>query len=145
MQRPDPPFLLLVLLGPATILSGGEAPRKAPVAKVIRLDTGGKDYLPLLAGPPETVTMRSGLVVLAPGKAVGKHSTGQHEEILVVLAGTGEMRITGESSLPVVAGTAVYCPSGREHDVLNTGQAELRYVYVVARASGRTRLVPRGR
>jgi len=78
--------------------------------------------------------MRSGLVVLAPGKAVGRHSTGRHEEILVVLAGAGEMRITGEPTLPVVAGTAVYCPPGREHDVLNTGHAELRYVYVVARA-----------
>ena len=134
MQRPTSSFLLLALLGLAPALFGGESPRKVPVAKVIRLDAGGKDYLPLLGGPPETVTMRSGLVVLAPGKAVGKHSTGKLEELLVVLEGTGEMRITGEASLPVVAGTAVYCPPGREHDVLNTGKAELRYVYVVARA-----------
>jgi mannose-6-phosphate isomerase-like protein (cupin superfamily) len=78
--------------------------------------------------------MRSGLVVLAPGKSVGKHSTDKHEEVLVVLEGTGEMLITGEVSLPVVAGTAVYCPPHREHNVLNTGEGALRYVFVVARA-----------
>jgi quercetin dioxygenase-like cupin family protein len=134
MSRPVFPSLFLAPLGLVSALFGGDPPRKAPVAKVIRLDTGGKDYLPLLSGPPETVTMRSGLVVLAPGRAVGKHSTGRHEELLVVLAGAGEMQITGEPSLPVVAGTAVYCPPRREHDVLNTGRTELRYVYVVARA-----------
>ena len=134
MNRPASPLLLLPILGLTPGVLAGESPRQAPVAKVIRLDTGGKDYLPLLSGPPETATMRSGLVVLAPGKAVGKHSTGKHEEILVVLEGAGEMQITGEPSLPVVAGTAVYCPPRREHDVLNTGKTELRYVYVVARA-----------
>jgi mannose-6-phosphate isomerase-like protein (cupin superfamily) len=134
MNRPAFPFLLMAILGLGPSVFGGEPPRKAPAAKVIRLDTGGKDYLPVLSGPPETATMRSGLVVLAPGKAVGKHSTGRHEEILVVLEGAGEMQITGEASLPVVAGTAVYCPPRREHDVLNTGKTELRYVYVVARA-----------
>jgi mannose-6-phosphate isomerase-like protein (cupin superfamily) len=107
---------------------------QAPAAKIIRLDPEGRDYLPLLSGPPETVTMRSGLVLLAPGKSVGKHSTVGHEEVLVVLEGTGEMLITGEASLPVVAGTAVYCPPHREHDVLNTGEGVLRYVFVVARA-----------
>jgi mannose-6-phosphate isomerase-like protein (cupin superfamily) len=134
MKRPAFPFLCLAFFGLAPAVFGGDPPGRAPVAKVIKLDTGGKDYLPLLSGPPETATMRSGLVVLAPGKAVGKHSTGKHEEILVVLEGTGEMQITGEPSLPVVAGTAVYCPPRREHDVLNTGKTELRYVYVVARA-----------
>jgi quercetin dioxygenase-like cupin family protein len=133
MSPPAFPFLCLAFLGLAPAVFGGDPPRKAPVAKVIRLETGGKDYLPLLSGPPETVTMRSGLVVLAPGKAVGKHSTGNHEELLVVLEGAGEMRITGETSLPVVAGTAIYCPPRREHDVLNTGASDLRYVYVVAR------------
>jgi mannose-6-phosphate isomerase-like protein (cupin superfamily) len=107
---------------------------RTPEAKAIRLDPEGRDHLPLLGGPPETVTMRSGLVVLAPGRSVGRHTTDGNEELLVVLEGTGRMIITGEEALPVEAGTAVYCPPGREHDVFNTGTADLRYVYVVARA-----------
>jgi mannose-6-phosphate isomerase-like protein (cupin superfamily) len=101
---------------------------------VVELNTQGKDYLQLLGGPPESVTMRSGLVVLAPQHSVGKHSTHQNEEILVVLEGKGEMIFKDNSSLPVEANHAVYCPPQTEHDVKNTGNSVLRYVYVVASA-----------
>ena len=106
-----------------------------PTAKAIRLESGGSNYLPLLQGPPETVSMRSGLVTLAPGKSVGKHSTKGNEEILVVLDGRGEMRITGGATLPFGKETALYCPPNTEHDVVNTGTATLRYVYVVSKAA----------
>jgi mannose-6-phosphate isomerase-like protein (cupin superfamily) len=111
-----------------------EAPGSTPSAKVVELNTQGKDYLQLLGGPPESVTMRSGLVVLAPQHSVGKHSTHQNEEILVVLEGKGEMIFKDNSSLPVEANHAVYCPPQTEHDVKNTGNSVLRYVYVVASA-----------
>lgn len=32
-------------------------------------------YQRLLAGPPESLALRSGLVTLAPGASVGKHNT----------------------------------------------------------------------
>ena len=105
-----------------------------PSAKVVELETNGKVYLQLLGGPPESVTMQSGLVVLAPDQSVGKHSTHQHEELLVVLEGKGEMIFTDRPSLPVEANHAVYCPPQTEHDVKNTGASVLRYVYVVADA-----------
>ncbi len=77
--------------------------------------------------------MKSGLVVLTPGKSVGKHSTGQHEEVLVVLEGKGEMSLKDGSKLDVEAEPyALYCPPETEHDVTNTGSSVLRYVYVVA-------------
>jgi mannose-6-phosphate isomerase-like protein (cupin superfamily) len=107
----------------------------APAVKSMRLDAGGKDYLPLLQGPPEMVTMHSGLVVLAPGKSVGTHGTEGNEEIVIVLEGKGEMRFfTGRSTVPLPAGMAAYCPPKTEHDVFNTGKETLKYVYVVARA-----------
>jgi len=111
-----------------------EAPSSKPSAKVVELNPQGKDYLQLLGGPPESVTMRSGLVVLAPQHSVGKHSTHQNEEILVVLEGKGEMIFKDKSTLPVEANHAVYCPPQTEHDVKNTGSGVLRYVYVVASA-----------
>jgi len=98
---------------------------------VVELDSGGKDYLQVLAGPPESVTMKSGLEVLAPNKSVGKHSAGQHEELLVVLEGQGEMSFKDGSKLDVKANHAIYCPPETEHNVTNTGRSVLRHVYVV--------------
>lgn len=120
----------MILLG-TLLLSAGALATAGPAAKVVKLDAQGKGHLALLGGPPETATMRSGLVVLEPGKAVGKHSTGANEELLVVLEGTGEFRLEAET-LPLAGGTALYCPAGRSHDVVNTGNALLRYVYITA-------------
>jgi mannose-6-phosphate isomerase-like protein (cupin superfamily) len=89
---------------------------------------------PILAGPPETLTMKSGYVVLQPGQSVGKHSTEHHEEMLIVLEGQGEMRFQDASKLELKARTALYCPPETEHDVRNAGAAPLRYVCVVANA-----------
>jgi len=102
--------------------------------KVIPLQSSGKDVSPVLTGPPESVTMKSGLVLLAPGKSVGKHSTERNEELLIVFEGQGEMTFKDGAKLPVKANTAVYCPPKTEHNVTNTGTGLLRYVYVVAKA-----------
>jgi quercetin dioxygenase-like cupin family protein len=113
----------------------GETPAsKGPEPKVISLDAKGASYFPILVGPPGTMTMRSGIVTLTPGKSVGRHTTAGNEEILVVLEGRGEFRITGGPTLPVLGGSALYCPPNREHDVFNTGEGVLRYVFVVAKA-----------
>lgn len=105
-----------------------------PHAKVVALDRTEGGILPILTGPPETVTMKSGFVVLQPGHSVGKHGTGHHEELLVVLEGTGEMIFHDGSKLELKGRTALYCPPETEHDVKNTGTNQLRYVYVVAEA-----------
>ncbi len=105
-----------------------------PHAKVVALDKDDNGILPILTGPPETVTMKSGYVVLDPGHSVGKHSTEHHEEILIVLEGQGEMLFHDGSRLELRARTALYCPPETEHDVRNTGTSTLRYVYVVANA-----------
>jgi len=98
----------------------------------VELDTHGRDYLPVLNGPPDTAGMRSGLVVLAPQKSVGRHGTGQNEELLIVLEGQGQMLFGDGRTLPVEANQAVYCPPRTVHDVKDTGQSELCYVYVLA-------------
>ena len=108
----------------------------APSVKAMRLDAAGKSELMLLSGPPETVTMRSGLITLEPGKSVGRHSTNGNEEIVVVLRGKGEMRFwNGHPPVPMEGGMAVYGPPDTEHDVVNTGTEPLQYVFVVARAA----------
>jgi len=60
-----------------------------PEPRVINVDQGEKAYCRLLGGPPESVTMRSGKVVLAPGESVGKHNTECYEELVIILEGEG--------------------------------------------------------
>ena len=123
----------LVILGMLTVIAEAQQQSK-PRAKVVTLARAGSGVTPLLTGPPETVTMRSGYVVLEPGRSVGRHSTEHHEEMLVVLEGRGEMLFHDGSKLQIEGGTALYCPPETEHDVVNTGTDNLRYVYVVADA-----------
>ena len=105
-----------------------------PEAKVIQADVPGKDYVPLLGGPPETFTMRSGAVTLQPGQTVGKHNTEINEEVIVVLEGEGALLLSDGRELPLKVGTVAYCPPDTEHDVKNMGSTVMRYIYVVARA-----------
>ncbi len=102
---------------------------------LVPISLSATEYAPLLGGPPATVSMRSGSVVLRPGQSVGKHTTGRYEEALVVLAGLGEMRSGDGSVLDLAAPCLAYCPPGTEHDVTNTGDSDLRYVYLVALAT----------
>ena len=77
--------------------------------------------------------MHSGAVVLLPSKSVGNHSTENYEEAVIVLAGSGEMRISGGETLILKPNSVAYCPPHTEHDVVNTGSQPLRYLYVVAK------------
>lgn len=123
--------ILTAVLLPSCLLSQSNS---KPHPKVIALERSDNGIQPILIGPPETASMKSGYVVLDPGHSVGKHSTENHEEILVVLEGQGEMLFRDGSKLELKARTALYCPPATEHDVKNTGSAKLRYVYVVANA-----------
>lgn len=95
---------------------------------------GTEEYIPLLEGldgSPRTRGMRSGRVRLEPGKEVGVHSTGNHEEIVLFLEGAGTVTRIGNEPVHVEAGQAVYVPPHTEHNVANDGDAVLKYVFVV--------------
>ena len=94
------------------------------------------EYQRILEGQPQTHGMRSGRVYLKPGEACGQHSTKNQEELLVFLAGRGELLIGGSDRFEVGAGKTVYIPPETLHDVHNTGSEPLRYIYCVAPATG---------
>jgi len=104
-----------------------------PKPCLIELSDTTSDYQRVLSGPPQTTSMHSGLVVLFPSKSVGKHSTENYEEAVIVLAGSGEMRITGGETLKLKPNSVAYCPPHTEHDVVNTSSQPLRYLYIVAK------------
>jgi mannose-6-phosphate isomerase-like protein (cupin superfamily) len=105
-----------------------------PKPKIVALDRAATHYLRVLGGPPESVTMHSGYVVLQPEKTVGRHNTGSYEEMVIILNGEGEMLFGDGSLLRLKQYIVAYCPPDTEHDVRNTGKKPLRYVYVVAKA-----------
>lgn len=87
---------------------------------------------PLLHGVPQTAGMRSGFVRLKPGATVGWHTTSRNEEALVILHGQGEAQIDGQAKQPFTAPALVYIPPSTRHNVANTGNELLEYVYIVA-------------
>ena len=101
---------------------------RKPTAKVVSHDTR------ILRGPPDSITMRSGLVTLQPGKSIGMHTTSSNEELMIILEGQGTAQITGKDSFRFDSSTAVYIPPQTEHDITNTGKKMLKYIYVVAKA-----------
>jgi mannose-6-phosphate isomerase-like protein (cupin superfamily) len=76
--------------------------------------------------------MRSGFVRLKPGQSVGWHSTGRNEESLVILRGEGTALLDSHPAARFSAPHFLYIPPATRHNVENTGQRELEYVYVVA-------------
>ena len=68
------------------------------------------EYQRILEGKPQTFGMRSGRVYLDAGKACGQHSTKNQEELLVFLAGQGELLIGTDARHPVGAGKVAYIP-----------------------------------
>jgi quercetin dioxygenase-like cupin family protein len=104
----------------------------APVIKVVDLEGGGREYVPLLQGPPESTRMRAALVTLAPGRQVDRRRSADVEELMIVLEGEAEVLGPGGRTTPVRAGQAGYFPPGIRQGVRNGGAGTLRYVLVSA-------------
>jgi len=91
----------------------------------------------VLKGAPQTGGMRGGSVKLKPGESVGWHSTGQNEEALTILHGSGVAKIEGHADVALHENLLAYIPAGTRHNVANTGSEILEYVWVVAPVSVR--------
>jgi mannose-6-phosphate isomerase-like protein (cupin superfamily) len=113
----------------ASVPAAPQSPKPTPFT--VPLDCVSGDCS-LLKGVPQTAGMRSGFVSLKPSETVGWHTTGQHEESLIILRGQGEALIDGQEKRAFVAPAFVYIPPTTRHNVLNTGKGPLEYVYVVA-------------
>lgn len=105
--------------------------------KVIDLD-GCKGYQRLVGGEPISAGMKSGKVYLQPGEECGWHSTDDHEETIVFLCGAGKA-FTGDDGEfhEVGEGKVSYIPPETRHNILNTGEGPLVYVYCASPACSR--------
>ncbi len=86
----------------------------------------------LLPGIPATAGMKSGYVTLKPGESVGEHKTEAKEEAIIILEGEAEVYGEGKILFTVQGPNFIYIPPETNHDIKNSGDKPLRYVYVVA-------------
>lgn len=129
------PALLATILLICFLAVPVSSQRRSPQPQTLPLKCAEGDC-PLLHGIPQTAGMRSGFVRLKPRASVGWHTTGQNEEALVVLGGRGEALLEGQPRRPFEAPMLVYIPPATRHNVTNTGDVPLEYVYVVTPAQG---------
>ena len=102
--------------------------------RVIEANNDGKSYHRLIGGPPDSVSVRSGKVLLQPGEKVGEHSTGNYEEVIIVLEGQGQFLFGHDQALDFNSRSVLYCPPNTIHNMVNAGSIPLTYIYVVATA-----------
>jgi quercetin dioxygenase-like cupin family protein len=126
--------LIFALILALSLHSFAQTNPAKPLSKLVTLDPASSSSTQIFSGPPETVTMHSGYMVLAPSKSVGRHSTKNNEEAIIVLAGKGEMILIGGPTYHLHPYCVAYCPPNTEHDVTNRGTDTLRYIYIVAKA-----------
>ena len=78
------------------------------------------------------------ITAVPPGKrAFPFHNHRVNEEMFFILEGTGELRFGGET-YPVRPGDLIACPAGgreRAHQILNSGDIELRYLAISTKLS----------
>jgi oxalate decarboxylase/phosphoglucose isomerase-like protein (cupin superfamily) len=98
----------------------------------------------------------TGIVTLRPGKGHTRHNHPGVEEILYILAGTGEQMVEDPDGTPVRrevrAGDLVHIPPNVYHETINTGAEPMQLLAVYSppgpeallRASPECRVVPPG-
>lgn len=106
------------------------------------VDAFGFDWgrLALTVGPEVNGARRfsGGIVTLAPGGGHARHNHPGSEEIILVMAGTGQQMVEDEQGTPITAeagpGCTIYVPESRFHATLNTGTGPMTLFVVYSPA-----------
>lgn len=103
-------------------------------AALKKLKPDAKDkYTRLFSAKDGTAaSFRSGCVVLEPGENIGEHSTDAKEELLIILNGKGKLFLGKTAGIDLEKDSVAYIPPRTIHDVKNTGEEALRYVFVTS-------------
>ncbi|MDP2928141.1 MAG: cupin domain-containing protein [Candidatus Omnitrophota bacterium] len=94
---------------------------------------GRQRFLRLFGDSSKARGLRSGFVVLKPKESVGLHNTGLNEEVIFIINGSGLIHYSKKSSFKVKKNTFVYIPPKMPHDITNTSEDLLKYIYIAAR------------
>lgn len=84
-----------------------------------------------LLKPPASVQTGSGFVLLHKGEEVGEHVTDKREEVIYIIEGEATVYMEGEKEY-VEAGSLIYIPPHKKHNLKNEADEDLKYMYVVS-------------
>lgn len=118
----------------ACLAQGQTENKNVPEPKVITFNPESVQYQPLFDGEKDTVVFYSGIVTLAPDKSGELHSTEIYEEIIIPLEGEGQLRISKQKNLDVKFGKIALVPPYTEHQMVNTGTKNFKYIYVATKS-----------
>ncbi|MCP4452500.1 MAG: cupin domain-containing protein [Planctomycetes bacterium] len=93
-----------------------------------------KEYQRLLDDKTQTHGMKAGRVYLEPNHDCHEHSTEAREEMLVFLSGQGQVLLRDQNPMAVGVGKVAYIPPHTLHNVQNTGEEPLEYIFCVVPA-----------
>ncbi|MBU1061502.1 MAG: cupin domain-containing protein [Candidatus Omnitrophica bacterium] len=100
--------------------------------KVVKL-TCKEQYQRLLNRDSETYGIKSGHVILKPGDNIGRHATGEYEEVIIILKGKAELKLTGKKISKAGYNTVLYIPPQTYHDIKNIGAGILEYIFITSK------------
>ncbi len=101
--------------------------------KIVRLKSGSR-YQRLISRDSGTCNIKAGHVILKKGEEIGKHSTDDLEEALVILKGKGRLEIGNAEALDFKDNTVLYVPPDTVHNIRNTGAKILKYIFITSNA-----------
>ena len=104
-----------------------------PKPKIVKLESNSK-YQRLFNKDSGTLGLKSGHVILKKGEEIGEHSTNDLEEALVILKGKGLLLINSEEEFDFEDNTVLYIPPDTVHNVKNTGNGILEYIFITSNA-----------
>lgn len=102
--------------------------------RVITFDPDTTAYQEIFDGANDSLVFYSGVVTIIPDKSGDLHNTEIYEEMIVVLEGEGQVRITKQKDIDLEFGNIAYIPPHTEHQVFNTGTKNLKYIYIAAKS-----------
>jgi mannose-6-phosphate isomerase-like protein (cupin superfamily) len=96
---------------------------------------GKQKFLRLLGDAQKVKGLRCGLVTLKPQELIGEHKTENKEEVLIILKGNATVYYGKSKKIKVAQKSFVFIPAETVHNVKNTGDKILQYVYVTSQVA----------
>jgi mannose-6-phosphate isomerase-like protein (cupin superfamily) len=88
----------------------------------------------IFKGEKDSVVFYSGVVTLFPDSSAELHNSEIYEEMIITLEGEGELRVPNKGIFPVKFGKIALVPPNTDHQMLNTGTKNLKYIYIATKA-----------
>jgi len=92
----------------------------------------GQRFLRLLGDSNKAKGLKAGLVNLKPKESIGEHKTKNKEEALIILKGSATVHYGRGKKIKAPKNSFVFIPPETLHNVENSGNKILQYLYVTA-------------